>query len=479
MNRKEHLMYKPETDTGNRRGNRAASWLVTAMLICVLPLAAQAEFSNYPTDTFPSTYVPGAAPSTAIINATILTGSGELLENATLLMEAGRISAVGQDIALPEGVEVFDGNGMWVTPGIIDAHSHLGVYASPGHLSMSDGNEMTDPVTPGIWAEHSVNPQDVGFSRALAGGVTTIQVLPGSANLFGGRTVVLKLVPRSSVQEMKFPGALQGLKMACGENPKRVYKSRGPSTRMGMMAGYRQAFSQAAEYRDSWARYQEAVDNGENPVAPKRDLDMDTLAAVLDGDIIVNIHCYRGDEMIAMLGLAEEFGFKIRTFHHAIEAYKIAPELAQADVCVATWADWWGYKLEAFDTVESNAAIIHEAGGCAIIKSDSDTDIQVMNQMMTKAWSAGKRGGLHVSKEDAIQWITLNPAKALGIENETGSLEAGKAADVVLWSADPFSVYALAEKVFVDGSLEFDRSRLEESWQGDFETWYNKKGAHQ
>lgn len=462
------------------RGIGLSAWaLVVMLIICVTPAALYAELPNYPTDTFPSRYVPDAAPAMAIINANILTGSGEKLENATLVMEQGRISAIGQDVAVPDGIEVVDGDGMWVTPGIIDAHSHLGVYPSPGHASMSDGNEMTDPVTPGVWAEHSVNPQDVGFSRALAGGVTTIQVLPGSANLFGGRTVVLKLVPRVSVQEMKFPGALQGLKMACGENPKRVYKSRGPSTRMAMMAGYRQAFSQAAEYRDQWARYQEGIENGENPVAPKRDLDMDTLAAVLDGEIIVNIHCYRGDEMVFMLGLAEEFGFKIQTFHHAVEAYKVAPELAQAGVCVATWADWWGYKLEAFDTVEANAAMIHDAGGCAIIKSDSDSDIQFMNQMMTKAWAAGRRGGLDISREEAIAWITLNPAKALGIDDETGSLEAGKAADVVLWSADPFSVYALAEKVFVDGSLQFDRDQPEDSWQGDLETWYSEKGAHQ
>ncbi len=462
-------------------------WLgIAALAIGLLAAATTMQVAQGETlveysdaDFYASTYLASPAPVTAITNATALTGTGERIPNATILMVDGKIKAVGTAVDVPDGAVVIDAEGKWVTPGIIDAHSHLGVYALPNHASTSNGNEITGPVKPGVWAEHSVNPQDAAFSRALAGGVTTVQILPGSANLFGGRTVVLKVVPRVTVREMKFPGAAQGLKMACGENPKRNYKETGPSTSMANAAGYRKAFAEASEYRDDWERYGIAITNGESIKPPKRDLDLDTLAAVLDGNIVVNIHCYRADEMALMLTIANEFGFKVSTFHHAVEAYKIAPLLVENKVCVATWADWWGYKLEAFDTVEANASIIHAEGGCAIIKSDDAVEIQYLNQMVSKAWTAGRQAGIEIPQEEAIAWITLNPASALGIANQTGSLEPGKNADVVLWSANPFSVYALAEKVYVDGSLEFDRSALDDSWQVDLETWYSEKGAHQ
>jgi len=381
-------------------------------------------------------------------------------------MQDGRIVAVGNGLAAPEGATRVDGSGKWVTPGIIDIHSHLGVYPSPGMRAHSDGNEATSPVTANVWAEHSVWPQDPGFDAARAGGVTSLQVLPGSANLIGGRGVTLKNVPATTYQAMKFPGAPWGLKMACGENPKRVYGGKGgPSTRMGNVAGYRAAFIDAAEYRDKHlaAKPGEDKDNG------KRDLEMDTLAGALEGDILVHIHCYRADEMATMLDLAEEFGFHVAAFHHGVEAYKIADKLAEAGTCGALWADWWGFKMEAYDGIQENIAIVDAApGGCAIVHSDSEEGIQRLNQEAAKVMAHARQVGMDIAPEYAIQWLTRNPAKAMGILDETGTLEAGKMADVVLWNRNPFSVYAQAEKVWIDGALQYDRASDAHRHESDF-----------
>jgi imidazolonepropionase-like amidohydrolase len=350
-----------------------------------------------------------------------------------------------------------------VTPGLIDVHSHLGVYPSPSISATSDGNEATSPVTSRVWAEHSVWPQDPGFPRALAGGVTTVHVLPGSANLIGGRGVTLKNVPSRTVQGMKFPGAPYTLKMACGENPKRVYgrRNQAPSTRMGNVAGYRQAFLDAAEYKRNRDRAAAAGGNGGDREGGRergRDLGMETLVGVLDGEILVQMHCYRAEEMAVILDMAREMGFEVTAFHHAVEAYKIADLLAEEGVCGAMWADWWGFKLEAFDGVRENIALVDAAGGCAIVHSDSERGIQRLNQEAAKAMAAGNRAGLDVTRAEAIRWVTANPAKAIGIAEKTGTLEAGKAADVVIWSGDPFSVYAHADRVYLDGAAVYDRS---------------------
>jgi imidazolonepropionase-like amidohydrolase len=352
-------------------------------------------------------------------------------------------------------------------------HSHLGVYASPGVAAHADGNEATDPVTPQVWAEHSVWPQDPGFATALAGGVTTLHVLPGSANLFGGRGVTLKNVPARTVQGMKFPGAPYSLKMACGENPKRVYgnRNRSPSTRMGNVAGYRAAWIEADAYRRKWKRWRDEVAAGEaeGEEPPQRNLGLETLAGVLDGEILVQNHCYRADEMAQMLDVAREFGYRVTAFHHAVEAYKIADLLAANGVCAAMWADWWGFKMEAFDGIRENVALVDRAdGGCAIVHSDSEDGIQRLNQEAAKAMAAGRRAGLDIPRRRAIRWITSNPARALGIAERTGSLEVGKEADVVIWTGDPFSVYSHAEKVYVDGALIYDRDDPARQPESDF-----------
>ncbi|MCY3639514.1 MAG: amidohydrolase [Gammaproteobacteria bacterium] len=408
---------------------------------------------------YESTYVARPAEATLIRSVAVFTGDGGALNRADVLLRDQRIAAIAEN-GIPaadlQPARVIDGSGKWLTPGIIDVHSHLGTYPAPSVASTADGNEATDPNTAEVWVEHSVWPQDPQFGLALAGGVTTLHILPGSANLFGGRGVTLKNVPARTMQGMKFPGAPQSLKMACGENPKRVYGERmqAPMTRMGNVAGYRAAWAEAAAYRDQRQQFE----SGEAEAPPDRNLALDTLAAVLDGEILVHNHCYRADEMAVMMDIAEEFGYAITAFHHATESYKIADLLAEAGICSAVWADWWGFKLEAFDGITQNAALIDAAGACAIIHSDSEELIQRLNQEAAKAMTAGRRMGMAISDAQAMSWITGNAAKALGIATETGTLSVGKAADAVLWDRHPFSVYARAELVWIDGHLYYDRS---------------------
>jgi imidazolonepropionase-like amidohydrolase len=340
-------------------------------------------------------------------------------------------------------------------------HSHMGVYPSPETANHADGNEMSAPVTAQVWAEHSIWPQDPQWEKAIAGGITTAQILPGSGNLIGGRGVTVKNVPSTTVQGMKFPGAPYSLKMACGENPKRVYGAQGklPSTRMGNMAGFRQAWSDAQDYQRQWQRYKAKL-KASDPKAeePRRDLRLETLAGALQGEIRIHNHCYRADEMAQMIDMSKEFGYEIAAFHHAIEAYKIAPLLAENNICAAMWADWWGFKQEAFDMVRENIALVDYANACAIIHSDDAIQVQRLNQEIAKAMSAANRMGLEVDRAQAIKWLTLNAAKALGLADKVGSIEAGKNADFVLWDSDPFSVYARVEKVWIDGALRYDHT---------------------
>jgi len=432
-------------------------------------------------EPYPSTYQPLPSVPTVIVNATILTGTGERIDNGSLLLARGRVEQVvdASRRLREEDAVLIDAQGRWVTPGLIDVHSHLGVYASPYVKAHADGNEMTAPVTAQVWAEHSVWPQDPGFARALAGGVTTLQVLPGSANLVGGRGVTLKNVPSVSYQGMKFPGAPQGLKMACGENPKRVYGERmqTPSTRMGNVAGYRAEWIAAQKYIRDWEAYnakmaaragREPADD--EPEPPARDLKLETLAGALQGEILVHMHCYRADEMMTVLDMAEEHGYKVSAFHDGVEAYEIAAEVAEHGVCGALWADWWGFKAEAWDGIQENIALVDRPqGGCAIVHSDSSEGIQRLNQEAAKAMTRGQRAGLDIPPERANRWLTDNAARALGILEHTGTLEPGKMADVVIWNGNPFSVYAQADQVFIDGARVYDRNDPARQPVSDFE----------
>jgi len=429
------------------------------------PQAAPAPRAPVP---FPSTYRPFPSTATLIRGGTVMTAAGQVIPNGQVLMVDGKIAAVGATVEAPAGATVVDATGRFVTPGVIDTHSHLGVYPAPGVQAHSDGNEATSPNTAEVWAEHSVWPQDPGFTRALEGGVTTMQILPGSANLFGGRSVVLKNVPARTVQEMKFPGAPYGLKMACGENPKRVYGNRGgPSTRMGEMAADRQAWIRAVAYRDKWDRWER--DGRAADKIPDRDLELETLTGVLRGEILIHNHCYRADEMAQMMDMAREFGYRIRSFHHGVEAYKVRDLLARDSISGSLWADWWGFKMEALDFTRANLALVHQAGARAIVHSDDPTGIQKLNQEAAKAVQAGREAGIEVSENDALRWITANAAWALGIQDQVGTLEAGKQADVVIWSHNPFSVYARADRVYIDGALIFDRFDPSRQPRTDFE----------
>ena len=429
--------------------------------------AAPGIGKGYAHDPYPSTYKPYPGVPTLVRNVTIYDGEGARIEHGAVLFADGKIVALGTDVTAPAGTAEIDGTGKWVTPGIIDIHSHLGDYPSPQIEALSDGNEATSPVTADVWAEHSVWPQDPGFGRALAnGGVTTLEILPGSANLFGGRSVVLKNVYARTTQAMKFPGAPYGLKMACGENPKRVYggKGREPSTRMGNIAVDRATWAKAVAYKRKWEKFEK---DGGDP--PDRDIAMDTLRGVLDGEILVQNHCYRADEMANVMDMAKEFGYKVTAFHHAVEAYKIADLLKANGVCAAVWADWYGFKMESYDGIGENLALLQKQGTCAMIHSDDENGIQRLNQEVAKAQAAGRRAGIDIPDAVAWEWLSLNPAKALGIADRTGSLKPGKMADVVLWNGNPLSVYSRPDKVWIDGALLYDSHDPKRRPVSDFE----------
>jgi len=414
-------------------------------------------------EPFQSTYEPLPSENILIKNANIYDGEGNEFKGTDLLIQDRKIIAIGKDLPATNDFKVIDASDKWVTPGIIDIHSHMGVYPAPGVSTSSDGNEATSPVTADVWAEHSIWVQDPQYALALKGGVTAFHILPGSANLIGGRGVTVKNLQRNTINSMKFPDAPHSLKMACGENPKRVYGNRqqAPSTRMGNAAGYRKSWIEAEAYLNRLNEYEDKSDEAKQMgYAPQRNLEMETLAGVLRGEILVHNHCYRADEMATMINIANEFNYKITAFHHGVEAYKIADLLAENNICGALWADWWGFKHEAYDMVQANIAIVDQAlggKGCAIVHSDDAIGIQHLNQEASKALSAGLRAGYDISKARAMNWITSNPAKAAGIYDQTGSLKVGKNADVVIWSKNPFSVYALVEKVFIDGATAYDK----------------------
>jgi len=407
----------------------------------------------------------------------VLDGAGGK-QRADVLLREGTIADYAPQIATPPGAIVIEAEGRWVTPGLIDIHTHDGTYAMPqtGDHGPNDVTETSDANVAATWIEHAVRPVALTFERALAGGVTTLQILPGSQEIFNGRSVVVKPVRAVTVQQMKFPGAPGGLKLSCGENPKND-DGRFPTSRMGIVAEIREELAEAQHYAADMDEERGGHRPGAGPGGkpgphgkpPKRDAEKDALAAVLRGELQVHIHCYRADDIAVMLNVAREFGFRIAAVHHAAEAYKVANLLRDAGTCAAVWPDWWGFKHEAEDAIPENAAFVDAAGGCAIMHSDIPLLGDRLNIEAAKAAAAGRRAGLDIPPERAIRWVTSNPARSLGLDDRIGTIARGMNADVVIWSGDPFSVYTHADQVFIDGSRVYDRLDPARDPRSDFE----------
>ncbi len=387
-----------------------------------------------------------------IQNATILTVTHGNIEHGSVLIRDGKIAAVGTDVKAPEGATVIDAAGQFVMPGIIDCHSHIAVEGAV--------NESGPAVSSMANIADVLNPEDISIYRDLAGGVTVANILHGSANPIGGQTVVIKLRWGKSPSELPFQGALPGIKFALGENPKRNNFSpppgiprRYPATRLGVEEVIRQAFTEAREYKKQWDDYNQRKSSGEqNLIPPRRNETLEPLVEVLEGKRYVHSHCYRADEILMLLRVAKEFGFKVRTFQHVLEGYKIADEIAASGAGASTFSDWWAYKMEAFDAIPYNAALMTERGVVVSINSDDAEEATHLNQEAAKAM---KYGGL--SPNEALKLVTLNPAIQLGIDSRVGSIDVGKDADLVIYNHDPLSVYAVAQKTLIDGQVYFDR----------------------
>jgi imidazolonepropionase-like amidohydrolase len=392
----------------------------------------------------------GAAHHDVVIkNATVMTVTHGNITNGSIYIKDGKIAAVGENVNAPPGATVIDAGGKYLTPGIVDSHSHIALD--------DDVNEATSPITPHMMMKDAFDYQDKAIYRALAGGVTTSLLLHGSANMIGGQAVVIKHKYGDSRDAMLFPNAPRSIKFASGENPKRVYGSRDqlPSTRMGNFAVQRQALIEAQEYMREWDSYNEKVKRGDKDLTPpKRDLKLEALADVLRGKIMVQIHIYRADEMLTEIAIAKEFGYKIRAFHHALEAYKVADQVAGNDIAIATFADWWGYKQEAWDAIPWNAVMCMRKGVRVAIKSDSEDYTRRLNQEAAKTI---RYGG--ATEEEALKMITLNPAWIIGVDDRVGSIDVGKDADLVIWDGYPLSTTGVPEKVLIDGDVYFDRSQ--------------------
>jgi imidazolonepropionase-like amidohydrolase len=384
-----------------------------------------------------------------IKNATVMTASHGTIEHGSVWIHNGKIAGVATSVSAPASATVIDASGKYLTPGLIDPHSHSALG--------DDVNEATSPVTPALMMVDAFDNTDKALYQALAGGVTTELLLHGSANMIGGQAVVIKNKFGLSRDEMLFPNAPRSIKFASGENPRRVYGGRNelPSTRMGNFEVMRQSFEDAKAYMATWDAYNAKVKKGDkDAVAPKRDLKLDALADVLNGKLYVQIHCYRADEFLTEEAIAKEYGYKIRAFHHALEMYKVGDKIAPTGTAIATFADWWGFKDEAWDAIPWNAVMSMREGVRVALKSDSNDYVRRLNQ------EAGKMihyGG--ATEEEALKMITINPAWIIGVDDRVGSIDTGKDADLVIWDKDPLSSYARAEKVYIDGDLFFDSSQ--------------------
>ena len=399
--------------------------------------------------------IPPAARLVAITNATIMTASNGTIERGTIVIRDGKIAAVGADVTPPQGATIIDGAGKYVIPGIIDAHSHSASEAI---------NEGTNSVTAEVRIEDVLRQDEVNLYRELAGGTTTLNILHGSANTIGGQNAVVKLRYGLPVDSLLFAGAPPGIKFALGENVRRTNSSgmpgrarRYPFTRMGVEALLRERFTSAREYQQAWKSYETARSNTRRgqpaPIPPRRDLQLDALVEILEGTRLVHAHSYRADEILMLLDIAKEFGFRVASFQHVLEGYKVADELAASGSGASTFADNWAYKMEAWDAIPHNMAIMASRGVRVSINSDSDERARRLYQEAAKAMHYGG-----VSEEEALKMITLNAAWQLGIDDRVGSIEVGKDADLAIFNGHPFAPASRVEMTLIDGRTFFDRS---------------------
>ncbi|HOQ43918.1 MAG TPA: amidohydrolase [Bryobacteraceae bacterium] len=391
-----------------------------------------------------------AAPPVVIRNANVITITKGNFKGSVLLRD-GKIEAFGEKIVIPSGAEIIDAAGQYVMPGIIDPHSHI---------ASESVNEGSISVSSMVTIEDVLNPEDIAIYRALAGGVTTAAIMHGSANAVGGQSAVIKMRWGKNAAGILFGNAKPILKLALGENPKRRGNPTGqtppryPASRMGVEDVIRQAFTEARNYRDAWREYEAKVKRGERALPPRKDLKLEPLVEVLEGKRLVHAHCYRADEILMILRLADEFGFRIHALVHALEGYKVAKEIAAHNAGATTFSDWWAYKMEVADAIPYNAALMFKKGVQVSLNSD---DAELMRRLNLEAAKVVKYGG--VSENDALAMITIMPARQLGIEDRVGSIEIGKDADLVIFDRHPLSSYAKVQKVIIDGEVYFDRDR--------------------
>ena len=393
----------------------------------------------------------GLTQDLALRGGTVLTITQGVIENGTVLVQNGKITAVGRDVAIPAGVRVIDVAGRYVMPGVIDSHSHIG-------FSGDDINEMTDPVTPQIWMKEALDPWEDSILKTLSGGVTTVKTMHGSANVIGGVNVTIKLKYGSPVEEMIVPGVRQQLKLALGENPKRLYgQQKGvlPSTRMGSAYILRKAFTEAREYMERWARYEKNTAAGKKDLLPpKKDLLMETLKMVLEKKLAADCHVYRADEIVWVINFAREFGIDIKQLSHCVDGYKVADVMARAGVSFGGWVDWWGFKEEAYDGCPYGFKIMYDAGTNIIINSDSDDEGRYLNLNAAKVLKYND-----IPEAEVLKMITLNPAKSLEMEGRAGSLEVGTDGDIAVFEKHPLDSTTKCLLTIIEGKVYFDYAK--------------------
>jgi imidazolonepropionase-like amidohydrolase len=402
----------------------------------------------------------------AITNGKVMTITQGTFEPGTVLVEGGRIVAVGPDVVIPEDAEVYDATGKVVMPGLIDAHCHVGLFPDGIGWEYSDGNEMTDPITPHLRALDAVHPEDQAFKELVAAGVTTVLTGPGSGNLIGGQWVCLKTVPKPSVEQMVLLEPA-GMKMALGENPKRVYgdQKKAPSTRMGNAAALRAALVDAQNYLDRWHRYETelaeyqaqseagagAGNGGEAPKPPERDLKLEALGKVLRREMKARVHAHRADDMLTAMRIAEEFNLDL-TLEHATEGYKIADILAEKGIAVTAGPILFSRtKYELKEMTPRNPGLMAQAGVKVAIQTDESSAVKYLTINAALATREG------MPEEEALKAITIHPAEIIGVADRVGSLEAGKDADVVVFNGHPFDYRTMVELVLVDGQPAYQR----------------------